>query len=376
LGRSVCTGEQHMSHLLSVILREQKIAFLIIDQKFTVIDCADAGNIFGQNGEGKAQNTTIFDAIPELTGCEEIISDVAHGLLPNFELENINRSISDTETHYLTLTLLPYEDDSHPDKLLLVMLADKTAWTQVQQTLTQQRNELTLLKQSLDESNKNLEYLIQHYVPREVGKALLDKRIAVGLGGELRYISVLFADLRSYTAISETQTPNETIEMLHGCLDMASSAIEEAGGVVVNYMGDGIMAVFNAPNELENHEQCAVQAGLEIQARAAARYEQQKQDNLPLLQFGVGVNTGVALIGNIGSTGHYQYSAIGDTVNVASRFCSHARPDEVLIGENTFKALDKSVTTRALDPIKFKGKSQPMTTYSVNYAEKKPIIVE
>ncbi|EDN72132.1 adenylate/guanylate cyclase [Beggiatoa sp. SS] len=205
---------------------------------------------------------------------------------------------------------------------------------------------------------------MQYYVPREVGKALMEKRIVPKLGGEEREVTALFADLRNYTSISEQLTPNQTIEMLHVCLDIATTAIAESGGVVVNYMGDAVMAIFNAPNEQADHAQRAVQAGLTIQAMMAL-YQQNTDNMIPSLHFGVGINTGMAVVGNIGAQWHYQYTAIGDTINVASRICSHARPNEVLIGTNTYAYVQNSITAQALAPLKFKGKSQEITVYQV-----------
>jgi len=344
--------------LLHLILREQKIAFFTTDSELTILSYVDDAQLLPDAAE------TLFDYLPELYGCEEILQEVMAGSLPNFELENINRPLPDDSVCYLTLVALAYPLENQQPRLL-IMLADKTAWVQVQQVLTQQRNELSLLKHKLDESHKNLEFLLQHYVPREVSKALIEKRIVPKLGGEERRITTLFADLRNFTRISDTQTPNETIDMLHGCLDMVTNAIEDAGGVVVNYMGDGIMAVFNAPNLQPDHAQRAVQAGLNIQTLAKERHPEQRAHNQPLLHFGVGINTGLAIVGNIGAQRHYQYSAIGDSINVASRICSHAPPDAVLIGETTYTELADQITATPLEPIQFKGKSRLMTVYQV-----------
>lgn len=354
-----------MRTLLQLLLIQQKIGYVITDHNITVLDYGGEPTILDES-LNQSTSLSLLDFIPELNGCEDILQDILDGRLPKFQLENLNRTLPNEQLQYLDLTILRYiptmSSEIHPQ--LLVILADTTTCAITQQALTQQRNELSLLKQSLIDSNQRLEYILQYYVPREVGKALMENRIMPKLGGDEREITVLFADLRNYTSISEKLTPNQTLSMLHVYLDIATSAIAEVGGVVVNYMGDAVMAIFNAPDEQPDHAMRAVQAGLTIQAMAEL-YQKQQDENLPSLHFGVGINTGMALVGNIGAQWHYQYTAVGDTVNVASRICSHARADQVLIGANTYAYASNCVIAEALPPLKFKGKSQEMTVYQV-----------
>lgn len=354
---NLCLPErlQHITHLL---LNEQKILYLLVDEQLSVVESGGQLSLLEQMD----LSDTLIDLIPELIGCEDLLAEILNGDLPSFQLENLNRVDEDDVTHYLDLNLVLYPCESPP--LLLVILSDNTRFTQTQQILTQQRNELSLLKHKLDETNQQLNFLLQHYVPREVSKALLEQRIMPSLGGTEREVSLLFADLRNYTSISEQLKPTETIELLHVCLDMAVSAIVEAGGVILNYMGDAVMAIFNAPDELPNHAARAVRAGLNLQETARAYQEQMLEKKLPIF-FGVGINTGEVVVGNVGAGGHYQYTAIGDTVNVAARLCSHAGPGQVLIGVNTHAAIADRAELTALSPIKFKGKSNAQPVYEV-----------
>ncbi|MDM8565012.1 adenylate/guanylate cyclase domain-containing protein [Candidatus Halobeggiatoa sp. HSG11] len=342
--------------LLQLLLSEKKIGFLITDNKFLITEYGGEYSVFVDELNLSELAT---DAIPELCGCEDILQDVLTGILPQFKLENLNRTLPNDDLLYLDLTIL-----SHEQSQLLIIITNTTVVATTQQALTQQRNELSLTRHTLIETNQRIEYILQYYVPREVGKALMEDRLVPKLGGEEREITTLFADLRNYTSTSEKLTPNQTINMLHIYLDIATTAIAEAGGVVVNFIGDAVMAIFNAPNEQSDHAYRAAQAGLTIQTMAAL-YQEERDDDIPVLHFGVGINTGKAIIGNIGAQWHYQYTAIGDTVNVASRICSHARPDEVLIGTDTFKHVEDKVTAQPLPPIKFKGKSQEVTVYQI-----------
>ncbi|MDM8569099.1 adenylate/guanylate cyclase domain-containing protein [Thiotrichales bacterium HSG1] len=342
--------------LLQLLLKEKKIGFLVTDDKFLI---TEYGGEYAMFVDDSNLSVVATDIIPELCGCEDILGDVLTGILPQFQLENLNRTLPTGELLYIDLTIL-----SHGQSQLLIIFTDNTIVATTQQTLTQQRNELSLTRHTLIETNQRIEYILQYYVPREVGKALMEDRLIPKLGGEEREITILFADLRNYTSTSEHLTPNQTIEMLHVYLDIATTAIAESGGVVVNFIGDAVMAIFNAPDEQPDHAHRAIRAGLAIQSIAAI-YQQERDDDIPPLHFGVGINTGKAIIGNIGAQWHYQYTAIGDTVNVASRICSHARPNEVLIGSDTHKHTENGVTAQPLPPIKFKGKSQEVTVYQV-----------
>lgn len=346
------------SPLADHLLNTQKIAYLLVDPDFNVIEHGGDQRLLKY--EKSKSNLTLLDFIPELTGLEDVFEEILRGDIPNFELDNLNRD-NDGTICYIDLNILVYQSDVNSTPLLLVVLTDNTTRTEIQQVLTQQRNELTLLKHRLDESNQRLEYLLQHYVPREVGRALMENKIRLKLGGEAREISILFADLRNFTSISEQQTPQQTIEMLHECLQIASKAIVDHDGVIVNYMGDAVMAIFNAPNELDDHACHAVTAGLALQAR----FDEVRQNLSYPVYFGVGVNTGEAIVGNVGAQWHYQYTAIGDTVNVASRLCSNAAAGEVLIGEKTHHAIAGRITTEDLVAMQVKGKSRPLKVFKV-----------
>ncbi|MEY3219948.1 MAG: hypothetical protein RIT27_1305 [Pseudomonadota bacterium] len=352
------------AELFRLLLHKQHTAFVIINREGEVVQSCGNFTSFALDHAITTNSKDVFDFIPELIGSEDILWDILDGHLADFELENLNRIKDNNDICYLNVYILPYYPPTG-EKFLLIIMRDTSDWTNIQQTLTQQRNELHLLQHDLAQTNQQLEFILQHYVPREVSKGLLEKRITPELGGELREVTVLFADLRNFTSISEKLTPKQTVEMLHVYLNLASEAIEETGGVVVNYMGDAVMAVFNAPNLQPDHAFRAVRAGLVMQFKAA-QYHANQQQNIPPMFFGVGINTGLALMGNIGAQGHYQYTAVGDSVNVASRICSYARPAEVLIGTDTYAIVKNHVQAEPLEQaLKFKGKSCETLVYHV-----------
>ncbi len=348
--------------LLDTVLHENKLAYVLLSPQQ---QCLEQGGDVSLFFTTPSPDSDIYELIPELLGCEDIFQDILNGDMPRFELSNVNRSLDNGHIRYVNISIVPHQNQCGEQKTgLLITLSDTTDWLENEQTLTQQRNEMTLLKHSLDDTNQRLNFIMQRYVPKEVSKALMENRLLPDLGGEVREISALFVDLRNYTGISERLTPTETIEMINDFLAVVCQAIVDSGGMVVNYMGDAVMAIFNALEPQPDHARRAVQAGLQMQSNPL-QLNCDRTEHQETLYFGVGINTGHALVGNIGALQHYQYTAIGDIINVASRICGQARPTEVLMGANTFNHIGHEVDAESLPPMMLKGKSQPLTVYRV-----------
>ncbi len=347
--------------LLEALLYEQKLAYILLSPEQQLLAQGGDASLFFSP---PTPDSDFYELIPELMGCEEILHEILNAQMPRFELPNINRDLKNGGIRYVSISVLPHQTEVQGQTGLLIILADTSDWLHNEQELTQQRNELSLLKHSLDDTNQRLNFIMQRYVPKEVSKALMENRLLPSLGGEVREISALFVDLRNYTGISERLTPTETIEMINNFLSVVCQAIADAGGMVVNYMGDAVMAIFNALEYQPDHARRAVQAGLQMQSNPL-QLHCERVGHSETLYFGVGINSGQALVGNIGALQHYQYTAIGDIINVASRICGQARPTEVLIGANTFTHIQAGVDADSLPPMLFKGKTQPLTVYRV-----------
>ena len=168
-----------------------------------------------------------------------------------------------------------------------------------------------------------LRQIFGRYVSEEVLEKLLSTRHKPDLGGEVIQVTVLFSDIRNFTTISERLSPHQVVEMLNAYLSRACEVILEQGGTVDKFIGDAIMAVFGSPIPYENHAQRAVRAALNLSetSRQFRSWMQQRfaDVELPEFEIGIGVHTGEAVIGNIGSPKRMEFTAIGDTVNAASR---------------------------------------------------------
>ena len=207
--------------------------------------------------------------------------------------------------------------------------------------------------------------LFGRYISPQIAREIVSRADAgdLRLGGEGREVSVLFADIRGFTTISEQLSPEAIVNMLNTYLSVVADAVVHHDGIVNKFAGDNIMAVWNAPQLQTEHAVLAVRAAWEAQQKLA-ELRQKDAGSLPV-QFGIGINTGVALAGNIGSAGRSEYTVIGDSVNTASRICSSTPGGEVWIGAETYSQAKDHIEICELEAQQVKGKSEPIKVYRV-----------
>ncbi|HLI25790.1 MAG TPA: adenylate/guanylate cyclase domain-containing protein [Chloroflexota bacterium] len=184
---------------------------------------------------------------------------------------------------------------------------------------------------------------------------------AVQLGGVRKEISVLFADIRGYTTISEQMAPEEVVGLLNQYLELATAAIRACDGTVDKYIGDAVVALFNAPTDQPQHPEYAVWAAVALQGMM----ERLRRATGRAVYCGIGVNTGEAVAGNIGTAEILSYTAIGDAVNVAARLQARAGPGEILISEATYQQVHHAFAVERLGPLAVKGRRAPVVAYRV-----------
>ena len=201
----------------------------------------------------------------------------------------------------------------------------------------------------------------EHYLdPRQV-KKLQDNPESLILGGERRYCTFLFTDVRGFTAMSEKLEPEEVTKIMNKALTIQADTVKEYDGMVDKYIGDAMMAIFNAPIDVANHETMAVLCAQDIQRKF-------KEANLGI-QIGVGINTGYAVVGNMGSNTRFDYSAIGDAVNLAARLESSTKEvgEDIVIGYDTISSstFSDQIILKELESIFVKGKEKPIKIYTL-----------
>lgn len=206
---------------------------------------------------------------------------------------------------------------------------------------------------------------LERFLAPEVVELIAADPESARLGGGSCKASVLFADIRGFTALSEKMEPGRVLEMLNEYFTHVADIIFDNGGTLDKFMGDGVMAIFGAPLSKGEDAVNAVRAALEIQKLSAQLSQPSPGSLWPSLHIGVGINTGIVTAGNIGSPKRLDYTVIGDTVNVASRLCGQAAGGQVLISQSTAEELGSHFELRALEPVQLKGKSQPVNVFEL-----------
>ena len=225
-----------------------------------------------------------------------------------------------------------------------------------------ERSQRTAYAQSrlVNALHDRVDQLLHQYLSPDVASALIEDPGRAALGGVELEITVLFADLRGYTTYAERRAPAEVVTMLNAAFEAAVPAILAEGGAVIQFMGDAVMAIFNAPRPQPDH---ALRA-----ARAALAMQRSVRD-LPAAggrpQFRIGLNTGVALVGNIGAARMHTFSAVGDTINLAARLQTYATEGTVVIGARTYEHIRAEAVVRSLGVPSLKGKSDPVEVYEL-----------
>ncbi len=207
--------------------------------------------------------------------------------------------------------------------------------------------------------------LLHTFATPEVADELMKSGFA--LGGKHVEATAMFADIRSFTTIAESQDPADTIELLNNYFALMFDAVAGHGGTLNQMLGDGLMAVFGAPMPYADHRERAVRAALEMLENLAAFNLQQASLNKVQVKIGIGIASGNMIAGYTGTQHRATYTCVGDTVNLAARIEAHTKVVgcPILVDENTCKGLPESIGVNPLGPVLFKGKQQSVNVFSV-----------
>jgi len=242
------------------------------------------------------------------------------------------------------------------------ILIDVT-WTMVSQFITATIAFYLRFRQQF-KLRQQIKKQFEHYLdPRQV-KQLQENPELLVLGGEKRYATFLFTDVRGFTNMSETLPPEQVTYIMNKALTAQQTAVQKNGGMVDKYIGDAMMAIFNAPLDQDEHETRAVQTALDIQENMEVLNKEFVVEGLPEIAIGIGIHSGDAVIGNMGSATRFDYTAIGDAVNTAARLESATKEYKVnlLIGSTTAK--NTNCRLKYVNEISVKGKDKGIKVYT------------
>ncbi len=227
--------------------------------------------------------------------------------------------------------------------------------TIVVEDLTEQRR--------LEAQERFIRETFQRYVSPAVVRRLLEDSAHLRLGGQRQEVTVLFADLRGFTSFSERCGPEELVEVLNRYLAIGAEAVLAEEGTLDKFIGDAIMAVFNAPLPQPDHSLRAIRAALQIREAALAYHR--SAPSAWHLQYGIGISVGEAVVGNIGTPQQLNYTAIGACVNLAKRLEEVAAPGQILLSAEVYQRVRDRVEARPLAPIPLAGFQEPVDVYEL-----------
>ena len=226
--------------------------------------------------------------------------------------------------------------------------------------------EISLMQNSMQSMKRGLRSFAK-YVPKEVVQHLFSTKQEAVLGLKKVQATVLFTDVAGFTTIAETESPDTLVKLMEEYLEAMSQIILETKGTVDKYIGDSIMAFWNAPGRVDNHQYAAVKTAILCQKRLKELRKEWEKQNLPLLHQRIGIHTGTILVGNFGSSKRMNYTAIGDTVNLTQRLESINKlyGTEIIISEAVYDYVANTFLCRPLDLVSVKGKATATKIYEV-----------
>jgi len=217
------------------------------------------------------------------------------------------------------------------------------------------------------ENEAKLRTIIGKYISKDVLKNVVEKMENVTLGGKRAEVTILFTDIRDFTKMSEDMKAEELSQILNEHFSIIEPIIRKYDGVVNKFLGDSIMAIFGEPVVNTNHALNAVKCSQEILKKIKDLQAIRIEDGSPKIDIGIGINTGMVFVGNVGTEERFEYTVIGDTVNIASRIESFNRiyKTKCLISENTYNAISETVDVIKISDVSIRGKAKNIDIYEV-----------
>jgi len=287
---------------------------------------------------------SLFDALPDL--CPDLESAAMQAMERGQTTlgKDVTSHLAERGDLYLRLSCSPLRDAHLGTKGATIVFEDLTE------------------RHQLEAEQERIRQTFGRVVAPRVRDRLLADPGNLRLDGTQQEVTILFADLAGFTGYSEHTSPETVFAVLNTYLDLAAQVILEQEGTLDKFMGDAVLALWNAPDPQADHALRAVRAAREILRRceqAHARFEIPEHR----LRFRVGVTTGTAIVGNVGTSQLFNYTAIGDTVNLAQRLQDAAAVGQVLLDESTYRAVESRVYARKLPPLTVAGRTQPVTAF-------------
>jgi adenylate cyclase len=232
-------------------------------------------------------------------------------------------------------------------------------------SLKQAMGEITRLARQLEKHNGFIQRTFGRYLSDEVVASILDTPEGLRLGGETRTVTLLMSDLRGFTTLAERLEPKQVVRLLNNYLGGMAEVITRYQGIIDEFIGDAIMALFGAPAHREDDAERATACAVDMQLAMVAVNEKNRRDGLPEVEMGVAVNTGEVIVGNIGSETRAKYGVVGRNVNVTSRIQSFTVGGQVLISDATYRAAPQAIQIDQSLQLHVRGLQEPILVHNL-----------
>lgn len=340
-----------------LVVEDEKVQRMLVRHRLE-----EAGYLVEEAVDGHEALDVILDARPDL-----VLLDCVLPGLDGFEI--LQRLRGDAELRRIPVLMITTLHDPGAKLKALEVGADDFLVKPVEEAelMARVRSLLRLksLNDELEVRNDLLRRILTRYLAEDLVQRILDDPTekSLQIGGRLCRVSVLFADIRGFTAFSETRRPEVVAEALNTIFDALVPPIFENRGTFDKYLGDAVLAFYGAPNTYPDDALRAVRTAMQMQD-SFNRLLRSRADLKPL-GLGIAIVTGDAVVGNLGSQMVMDYTVIGDTSNVCKRVQEHSRGGQVLICPATCRLVDRHVDVRALEPLRLKNRIEPMQVYEV-----------
>ncbi|MEO1213994.1 MAG: adenylate/guanylate cyclase domain-containing protein [Bacteroidota bacterium] len=241
---------------------------------------------------------------------------------------------------------------------------------EIQQQLVSSRNETLRINKELDNHNQFFHQIFGRYMSQELLSSILSNEKNLELGGEEKEATVMMSDLRGFTPMAKRYGAQRTVEILNLYLEEMIDVIQQHGGFINEILGDGILVVFGVPHHRDNPCYSAVMCAKAMHDGLQVVNEKLKAKGYQELEMGIGINSGMLIAGNIGSSQRMKYGVIGDTVNLASRIESFTVGGQTLVSERTYENIQDKVKAEGNLRVKIKGYQQVVKIFDVSGAKR------
>ncbi|MDO4531414.1 MAG: adenylate/guanylate cyclase domain-containing protein [Bacillota bacterium] len=337
-----------MSEGVMIIGMDGMIAYVngaaaaILDRKAEELTGRKFISCFFDSEENDEFNQTILDAVYDASVSHRRIVAYAAGQ----EIRHL----------HVTTSYLHKEEEKVG---VIVVLSDISELTELRDAV-KAMEQIKRLNQQLELRNKLLSETFGRFLSDEIVRQLLETPDGLALGGKKRFLTVMMSDLRGFTAISERMEPVSLISMLNHYLGEMTEIIQRRNGTIIEFIGDGILAIFGAPLPSEQHASDAVAAAVEMQMKMQEINEWNEAHGYPQLEMGIGINTGEVIVGNIGSEKRTKYGVVGSHVNLCGRIESNTVGGQILISPQTRERISEPLQIMQEQMIFPKGAKEPM----------------